>query len=487
MATKVAANMGIDVSTTGIAVRVRSSDGEEGFVSQPFPPEAKTTWFEQPAYYLDPIPKLLVTLIKDLIAQDWTFRKSGAMVFSIRQHDMVLLNLLRQPKGPAISWESNVAQAEAAALNKNPAVLSEVGPVAARYIVPKLQWLLRRDPSLRNTTWLCTTGDYIRFSLTGNLRLASSDGRSNGLVTKAAPAAHAEETMRAANLNPGWLPDVINSGQIIGEVLGPSAVAAGPWQDLACLLHGWRVGASLGDNHAAATGFLMTDTKTLCLSAGSSGPSTRLVGPATPLANNVLCMEYFDQCMLLAMLGRCCVAYDEWFATLPGKPDHATVDAEALEAELKARYLVTLHDRHEEFPTDWTSLSRGSQAAHLQVSLALGMLKHTQAVLAETESAEIMHCFLTGGLSMSPLFRHAIVVGVDLLLPDCPVYVSSLKGDGRFQMAARGAMFTSMLPDGGGTVAELANLGNLCPRVKCEDPGKHQEPLMGIMQPRLVA
>ena len=485
--TKIATNLGVDVSTTGIAVCVRSRDGEEGFVSRRFAQRVRTTWHKQPAYDLDAIPALLVTLLRGLREDGWVFNEGGTIVFSVRQHDMVLLDRDRRPLGPAISWESSVAEAEAAALNANPAVVQEVGPVAARYVVPKAQWLLQKAPSLRDSLrWLCTTGDYIVSRLTGWLCLASSDGRSNGLVQKLAPV-HAEATMTAAGLDLTWLQEVILSGHIVDQVRKPTNIEVGPWRDLAELLCGWFVGASFGDNHAGATGFLVTDEKTLCLSAGSSGTSTRLVLPTATLADEVLCMEYLDMCMLLDMLPRCCVAYDEWFATLAGKPKHAQIDTAALGAKLASGYLVELGADSEVSPRGWETLTPGRQAAHLQVSLALGMLQHTKAVLAEAAGAEqITRCFLTGGLAMSELFRHAIVVGVRLLVPNCQVFVSSLKGAGRFQMAARGAMIASMLPDDGGTVANLARVdSDLSPRVPCDEPGERQDSLERIMGPLL--
>lgn len=485
--TQIATNMGIDVSTTGIGIRVRSAAGEEGFISQPFAPTAKRRWHGQLAYSTTAIATLLESLLADIQAAGWDLSQGGTAVCSVRQHDVLLLSEQHEPLGGAISWESDVAKTEAAILNSNPSVIAEVGPMAAHYAVPKAQWLLAQEPGLRRyVNYLCTTGDFIGYQLTGTLLLASSDGRSNGLVVKGAPLP-ATQTVTAAGLEANWLPEVILSGGIIGSVLPPDEVPPSPWQRVIKQLPGWQIGAALGNNHAGATGFLVSESNQVCLSAGSSGTAVRLVDPHAELKGNVLCMEYFDQAMLLDMLPRCCLAYDAWFASGSHGGSHAEVDAEALAAPLTVDNLVAVGGT-EQFPSHWQSLTRGEQAAHLQLSLAVGLLAHTKAALDATAGdTGITECFLTGGLAMSELFRKAIVVGMNELIPGCQVSVSSLKGPGRFQMAARGAMLASMLPPGSGTVANLATLGdNLCPREHCEEPGDHEKPLQAILAPALA-
>ncbi|WP_197442533.1 FGGY family carbohydrate kinase [Lignipirellula cremea] len=452
-----AAWLGFDISTTAVTALVRSKDGEEDFVAAPM--QGRTTWFEQPAFDHNYLPLLLLHTIVSFQNRGWSFAdQQGCLALSIRQHDLTLLDADGRPLGPAITWECSIAEEEAAQLNADSQVQDEVGPVAARMLTPKAQWLLERDPSLRSRIHtLCTTADWINAELTGKASFGSSDGLSNAQLKQRGKTC-ATYALEKAGLPPDWQPPVVHSGQVVGPVR--DAAGGRPlWRPLLELLQGWRVGAPLGDNNAGALGMGVHAPGRLALSAGSSGTAVTVcpgsdlpsptAGEAAPLQ-----FEFYDLTMLLTMLPRCALAYDKFRADyLPAEliDSHEQLNQMALDADLGEDSLVLVESTPsgEMVPAGWSELSPGQQTASMQFSIAVGLLRQAQAILQYLPGAEesIRECVLTGGLSQSQFFQETIAVGMTVLAGSCRTLVSARTGPSRFQAASRGAMMTAMLPD----------------------------------------
>ena len=103
---KIAAWAGFDLSTTGLALGVRSQDGEEAYAQVKM--QGATTWQGQPAFDLVQTPGLILTLLDDLESRGWTLVDT-ACSFAVRQHDMVLSDGGGQLLIPALSWQCNAA------------------------------------------------------------------------------------------------------------------------------------------------------------------------------------------------------------------------------------------------------------------------------------------------------------------------------------------------------------------------------------------
>ena len=110
MAVRDARFLGADLSTTALSVGVRSEAGEEDFVSVPV--AGQTTWQQQPGFDLEYLPQMILSALEKFAFRDWKFGIPGSLSFSVRQHDMVLMDADRMPLIPAISWECHVAEAE---------------------------------------------------------------------------------------------------------------------------------------------------------------------------------------------------------------------------------------------------------------------------------------------------------------------------------------------------------------------------------------
>jgi len=476
MTTRTAKYWGIDISTSAVTSLIRDAEGNEDFTAIPM--RGRTSWHDQPAFDHEHLPQLLLQTVVEFEERGWQFEGSGGcLVISIRQHDLTLLDAEGSLLGPAITWECSVATEQEAALNANEAVVAEVGPVAARMLTPKCQWLLTQQPDLKaKIAHLMTTGDWINFQLTGELSFGSSDGLSNAQLNQETKKC-ATTTITAAGLEPAWQPPVVPAGSIVGTVRSPED-AGEDWLSLIGKLQSWRVGSPLGDNNAGALGMGVHAPGRLALSAGSSGtaiavcdnkelpensPTKWKEGHGAPLQ-----FEFFSHTMLLTMLHRCALAYDAFCETLPTdiRGDHGKINQLALEADLTGNALlrVTSDTDGEHYPeadpnmvsSGWSELAVGQQIASMQMSVAAGLLSYAQDILLYLGDAKPSDCVLTGGLSQSPFFQAAITAGMETLAPDCQVFVSSRTGPSRFQAAARGALMAAMLPDQGDDLAASA-------------------------------
>ena len=440
---------GFDLSTTGLALGVRSKSGDEAYAQVKM--RGATTWQGQPAFDLTQTPCLVLTLLDDLESRGWTFVDT-AFSFAVRQHDMVLLDAGGQLLMPALSWQCNAASQEVQELRRQGAEAT-VGRVEERFILPKLMWALRKEPRLRKSiAHVMTTGDWIACLLTGRARLSTSDALSNGLLVQHTKRL-AEGVMRKAKLVPAWFPPVIQSGREIGAVtLKHVPGADDTWMAVKQRLAGSRVISGLGDNHATGVGCGLEedDFETIVISAGTSGTVNRVCPANVPLAGHAACFEYYKNRLLLMMLADCCKWYDrfvtQYAASFADRLNDLNVAAAA--ADLTGLRRVLHAGGKETYPPDWNRLTVGQQTASTQLSIMLELLLRVRAMLAEVPGAKkpVSTFVLTGGLSQSPFFQQVFHAGVQLLSPQAKLLMSARQGPLRYQTAAYGALLNSMRP-----------------------------------------
>lgn len=446
---KVAAWAGFDLSTTGLAVGVRSRSGLEDYAQVRM--QGATTWQKQPAFDLAHTPQLLLTLLDELAGRGWSWG-DAALSFAVRQHDMVLLDAEQALLMPALSWQCHAAREEVLQLQRQGAE-AEVGRVEERFILPKLMWALRQAPQLkRRVAHVLTTGDWIAYLLTGKMRLSTSDALSNGLLVQRTKRL-ADAVLRQARLVPEWFPTVIQSGRVVGRVSAREVPGSDrAWGEVRQRLAGAQVVSSLGDNHATGVGCGLTehDFATIVVSAGTSGTINRVCPAAATLAGHAACFEYYKNRLLLMMLADCCKWYDRFVARdAPAYAERlADLDARAAEADLARVRRVLHHAGRETYPPDWSSLDVGQQAASTQLSIMLELLLRVRAMLAEVPGARepVSRFVLTGGLSQSRFCQQVFHAGIQLLAPQAEVLISARQGPLRYQTAAYGALLNAMRP-----------------------------------------
>lgn len=457
--------LGFDLSTTALSVGVRSEEGEEGFASVPI--KGATLWHGQPAFDLDFIPGMMELVFNKLLQLGWEFKKNGALSFSVRQHDMVLLNAFGDPIAPALSWQCNVAVKEVRYINDRPHLVSVVGKVEERFILPKLMWALGQDRSLNSSiSMVMATGDYIAFRLTGKPTLSSSDAMSNGLLSKV-DKKNADSVFLACHLDPKWFPPVENSCKVVRILDRINSVD--PWFSVCCLLNGWKVVSSLGDNHAGAVGCGLNSDQEIVISAGTSGTVVRMAHPQDRRLGKTATFEYYDEELLLLMLARCASWYEDFASEYhPGK-SLKRIDEDLLHSFKNCGYLPLRRVKHKKqgdelaYESLSSSFSPAQQTANVQASIALELLLLLKKMMEEVTEpeAEIKKVILTGGLSKSLFFQEVLRVGVGMLQNDLKLYISAHEGALAHKAAVLGALINAMVGDQGGNVQE--KIGELCP------------------------
>ncbi len=456
---KLAAWAGFDLSTTGLALGVRSRAGDEAFVQTKM--LGATKWRGQPAFQLEYVPRMILSLFDELRADGWTF-DGLSLSFSVRQHDMVLLDADGKVAMPALSWQCNAAADEVRQLREQGAEKT-VGRIEERFILPKLVWAFRAAPEVGNKVrQVMTTGDWIAYLLTGKARLSTSDAISNGLLVQKNKRL-AAAVMRKAQLDPSWFPRVIQSGTAVGRVT-TQAVAGDDeqWRRVKGMLAGATVVAGLGDNHATGVGCGLdeTDFGTIVVSAGTSGTINRVCPPDVPLAANAACFEYYKNRLLLMMLADCCKWYDRFIAKYAAEfsDQLSELNQRIVAVDLDNVRRVLHAGGKETYPPNWNHLDVGEQAASTQLSIMCELLMLVRSMLSEVRAAnscEVERFVLTGGLSQSPFFQQVFHAGVKLLAPQAKVLISARKGPMRYQTAAYGALLNAIRPKDPHAAAKL--------------------------------
>ena len=462
---------GFDMSTTGLALGVRSQSGKEAYAHTPI--RGATRWHGQPAFKLDQVPRMLLTLVSTLEKHGWEFRKPFVS-FAVRQHDMVLLGKNNQLLMPALSWQCNAATKETRELTER-GVDRQVGRIEPRFILPKLAWTLAQESALkRELAQVMTTGDWIAERLTGRARLSTSDAISNGLLDQKTKKL-AESAIRKGKLQPKWFPRVVQSGRTVGRISAhPSAGCEPGWRDVCARLSGGQLIASLGDNHATGVGCGLAegDYGTIVISAGTSGTINRVCPPKAQLAGEAACFEFYKDRMLLMMLADCCSWYDAFVDR------HARSYADELDqlnrlvarADLAALRRIFPGPSGGYGPPNWRPLSVGERAASVQASIMLELLQLASKMLGEApEAGSVKRFVLTGGLSQSRFFQQAFSCGVERLVPGARAEISARKGPLRFQTAAYGGLINAMRGK------DLAKAALLCPTRSAASPPPRRE------------
>jgi len=475
MPDRIAQFLGFDLSTTALSVGVRGTDGDEDFVGVNV--RGATHWHGQPGFLTDYLPLLLTAAVWRLQDRGWKFTQPGSLSFSVRQHDMIVMDAELRPLIPALSWECHVAQPQVAALVAL-GVDQVVGPIAARFILPKLMWALQQEPDLvERVSHVATTGDYVGACLTGRLRLSASDALSNALLDQQSKQL-AADAISKTSVQSGWFPEVVGSGQPVGKVDVTRQAASG-WRCTGEVLDQWTVAAGLGDNHAGAVGCGLSDGETIVISAGSSGTVVRMCPPTARLAGKANCFEYYDDRLLLLMLADCALWYNRFRHEqgLGGREhdelNHAAGQVAPVQF-LRVRQEVRDGKTVEIYPDGWHDLDWPVRVASTQFSIALELLLLVRDMLVEVQDghAPVRYFVLTGGLCQSPLLRSILYCGLRQLSPSAEIFVSARTDRLAFQSATYGAVINAVL------LGEYARLGEtiqrLCPRAPCQPPDAHQ-------------
>jgi xylulokinase len=173
-----------------------------------------------------------------------------------QMHGLVALDGDRQPLRPAILWNDGRSQPQADEIERRlgvPRLVALSGNrVLAGFTAPKLAWMAEHEPNLfARIAHVLLPKDYVRLRLCDALSTDVSDASGTSLLDVAARR-WSPELATAFGVDPAWLPEVQESGDVSGHAFGDVPVAAGA-----------------GDQAAAALGVGVT---------GASGPASVVLG-----------------------------------------------------------------------------------------------------------------------------------------------------------------------------------------------------------------
>src|SRR5829696_7240322 len=245
--------IGLDIGTSGVkALAVREEDGgivgrcEVGYpLSTPRP-----DWAEQdPADWWRATQQALAALAVDDVA---------GIGLSGQMHGLVALDAAGEVIRPAILWNDGRTAAECAEIEERVGLERLIALTGNRaltgFTAPKLLWLREHEPeSYARIAKIMLPKDYVRWRLCGEHAIDMADA-SGTLLLDVAGRRWSGEVLAALELDPAWLPRLLESPDVSGETPAGVPVAAGA-----------------GDQAAGALGVGVDRPGPLSVALGTSG------------------------------------------------------------------------------------------------------------------------------------------------------------------------------------------------------------------------
>jgi xylulokinase len=225
--------VGLDVGTTGVKALALSPEGdvlaraEEGYdLATPHP-----GWAEQdPEDWWQAAERALAAIGGE----------PTAIGLSGQMHGLVVLDGQDRVLRPAILWNDQRTDAECAVIEEQIGLARLVQLTGNRaltgYTAPKLLWLRRHEPdTYTRIAHVLLPKDYVRLRLTGERAIDVADA-SGTLLLDVAGRRWSEEMLEALEVDPDWLPPVLESPEVSGETQSGVPVAAGAGDQAAAAL-----------------------------------------------------------------------------------------------------------------------------------------------------------------------------------------------------------------------------------------------------------
>jgi xylulokinase len=251
--------IGLDVGTTGVKAIALSPDGEVlATASHGYPLSTPYAgWAEQ-----DPADWWAAS--RSALAEVAAGREVAAIGLSGQMHGLVALDAEDRVIRPAILWNDQRTASECAEIESRMGVERLVELTGNRaltgFTAPKLLWLRRNEPdAYARIVRVLLPKDYVRLRLTGEWAIDASDA-SGTLLLDVGRRRWSEDVLDALELPAAWLPPLLESPALAGEVVAGDTV-----------MRGTPVAAGAGDQPAAAVGVGADRPGVLSVVLGTSG------------------------------------------------------------------------------------------------------------------------------------------------------------------------------------------------------------------------
>jgi xylulokinase len=175
-----------------------------------------------------------------------------------QMHGLVALDATNRPLRPAILWNDQRTQAECDEIEQTTGLERLIALTGNRaltgFTAPKLLWLRHHEPDIyAQIRRICLPKDYVRLRLTGDHATDVSDA-SGTVLLDVANRSWSDEVLDALQIDPAWLPPVLESPERSGHTEDDVPVAAGA-----------------GDQAAGALGVGVDRPGPLSIALGTSG------------------------------------------------------------------------------------------------------------------------------------------------------------------------------------------------------------------------
>src|SRR4051795_11083484 len=216
--------IGIDVGTSAVKVIAVAEDGEvleRREVAYPLS-TPKPGWSEQnPDDWWTATEQALEGLTDGV----------AGIGLSGQMHGLVTLDASDRPVRPAILWNDQRTAAECAEIEATVGFDRLVELTGNRaltgFTAPKLVWMRKHEPeAYGRIAHVMLPKDYVRLRLTGERAIDVADA-SGTLLLDVARRRWSDEVVSALEVDPAWLPAVLESPEVSGRTPGGIAVAAG--------------------------------------------------------------------------------------------------------------------------------------------------------------------------------------------------------------------------------------------------------------------
>jgi xylulokinase len=167
-----------------------------------------------------------------------------AIGLSGQMHGLVVVDREDGPLAPAILWNDQRTGAECAEIEELVSFEQLGNPVLTGFTAPKLRWLAKHEPELyARIDKVMLPKDYVRLKLTGEHATDVADA-SGTLWLDVGARQWNQPVLEALDVDPAWLPRVLESPEVSGETPDGVPVHAGAGDQAAGAL---GVGADRAD------------------------------------------------------------------------------------------------------------------------------------------------------------------------------------------------------------------------------------------------
>lgn len=322
--------LGLDIGTSQVKALLITVDGEiVGSAAQEYPLfSPRPGWMEQEPE--DMWQGTVMALRKVLDKYDVDPSEIKGIGLSGQMHSSVFLDKDGKVIRPAILWNDTRTTKQCyeieSLVGKRTLLDEACNPALEGFTAPKVLWLREHEPdNFARVRWLVLVKDYIRYRLTGELKMELSDAAGT-LLLNVKERRWSKVIMEKLDLPMDILPELVGSSEIAGTISPEAAELTG-------LTVGTPVVGGGADNACGAVGAGIVASGRAMISLGTSGVMlAHLDVPKLPNGGTIHMFNHAvkDRFYMMGVILSAGLSY-RWFRDQFGHPE--SVVAQSLETD----------------------------------------------------------------------------------------------------------------------------------------------------------